>query len=181
MPKERKKMLYIFDLDGTLRGTLSNKPCPNDIEDQYLLPGVEKKLKELHQEGHVLAVASNQGGVSWGWMTEMKSWEIALKTNQLLGGLLRDIRLGFYHREGIYRERYKDKSKPRPDMLLALIQDFESTPVQTCFVGNENVDKLAAQNAGCQFSWAHLFFGWGENIVSETPKGFFARKNGGKK
>ena len=61
-------MLYIFDKDNTLCRSKSGQKFINSVADQELIPGVAEKCAELRAQGHTLAVASNQGGVAWGYM-----------------------------------------------------------------------------------------------------------------
>lgn len=171
-------MLYIFDADGTLRITKSGKPCPNTWKDQASLPNVRDKLVNLKSEGHSIAIASNQGGVSWGYMSEYEAWQIMDYTNFLLARVVADIRLCFYHNKGDRKNRYLDKTKPKPDMLLELIEDFKTTKQDTVFVGNEFVDMETAKNAGIKFEWAHEFFNWQDcyNIeIVQSQNGYFPK------
>jgi len=167
-------MLYIFDLDGTVRITKSGAPCPNDIHDQVILPGVKEKLTKLKAQGHILVVASNQGGVSWGYMTAQQAKEIANETNRLLGYLFSEIKLSFWHKAGKYRDKYPNISKPKPDMLQGLMREYGQAQTSSSYVGNQFADQQAAERAGVDFFWAHEFFGW-KNVIY-NPKGFFPRK-----
>ena len=105
---------YGFDLDGTLRATKSGKPCPNTPGDQFLLPNVKKKLIELRSETDNLYIISNQGGVSWGFMSEYDAWKITeyfVKLTGLLEGFeFVDIKLCFFHPQGKYSDRYSGLS-----------------------------------------------------------------------
>lgn len=176
-------MLYIFDLDGTLRVTKSGRPAPNENDDQVLLPNVREKLRSLYDAGHVLTAASNQGGVSHGYMTEWECWRIQEHLDVNLGHVLADIRLNFYHSRGQYRSRYTDKRKPRPDLLIELLRDFPDDSILghfaggiPAYIGNQYTDRQAAQAANIYFEWAHIFFGWRDVDIVETEKGFFPRE-----
>lgn len=166
-------MLYIFDLDGTIRNTLSGKPCPNEPCDQTILPNVLDHLNGLKSQGNKLAACSNQGGVSCGYITEYQAWKIAVETNNLLGWLLDDIRLSFFHCNGLKNFRYMDNSKPNPDMALQLMTDFAVKPEETIFVGNEYVDQECAKQAGIAFVWAHNFFKWPVDLLEWNKNGVF--------
>ena len=56
--------LYVFDKDGTLVHPKKDGYVESP-EDQVLYEGVRDKLDRLRSEGHVLAIASNQGGCDW--------------------------------------------------------------------------------------------------------------------
>lgn len=65
--------LYIFDKDGTLvagvpKADGKTRPA-NKPEEQILLLGVARKICQLRSQGHLIAIASNQGGCAWGVMT----------------------------------------------------------------------------------------------------------------
>jgi len=53
--------LYVFDKDGTVVHP-RNDGYVESPEDQVLYEGVRAKLDRLRAEGHLLAIASNQGG-----------------------------------------------------------------------------------------------------------------------
>jgi len=179
-------MIYIFDMDGTLRITKTGRPCPNDPTDQVLLPGVKDRLSSLKNNGDSIFACSNQGGVSCGYMSANMAWMIAAETNVLLGGVLEDIEMCFYYPDAIYSDRYKDFAKPKPEMVYMLLDnvdgDIEENKKQTVFVGNEFVDQECAKNASVNFVWAHEFFGWKEESLMRTQRGvFFIRQDGQKK
>lgn len=56
--------LYVFDKDGTLVHPRKDGYVESP-EDQVLYEGVRDKLDRLRSEGHVLAIASNQGGCDY--------------------------------------------------------------------------------------------------------------------
>lgn len=55
-----------FDADSTLRVSRSGNVSANGPRDVELLPGVAQKLRALAEDGYLLAVVSNQGGVAAG-------------------------------------------------------------------------------------------------------------------
>jgi histidinol phosphatase-like enzyme len=56
--------LYVFDKDGTLVHSRKDGYVDSP-EDQILYAGVRDKLDRLRADGHVLAIASNQGGCDY--------------------------------------------------------------------------------------------------------------------
>lgn len=169
------KKCYIFDLDGTLRITKSGRPCPNNIEDQDLLPGVKEKLQGLVDNSCFLFSASNQGGVSFGYMCERQAQNITSRTNELLGNTITGMHHAFFHPGGRYNYRYKDIRKPKPDMINSVLrgdhfQEFDKG--EAIFIGNAYSDRDCARNAGVDFEWAHDFFAWKKDFVVENEHGF---------
>ena len=57
--------LYAFDLDWTIRGTISGKTFPEHTGDWQLLPNRLEKIKELQKANKDIAVLTNQGGLIW--------------------------------------------------------------------------------------------------------------------
>lgn len=64
--------LYLFDVDGTLVRSFMREG-PGGARPEYhlveVLPGRIDRLRELIDEGHHLALVSNQGGVAMGYQT----------------------------------------------------------------------------------------------------------------
>jgi hypothetical protein len=62
--------------------------------DQILKPGVFEKLAELREQGHTLAIASNQKAVAKGWMTLAEAEELMTICAKKVGGVdpMNDLR-----------------------------------------------------------------------------------------
>jgi histidinol phosphatase-like enzyme len=50
--------------------------------------------------------------------------------------------------------------KPRPGMVLRLLAHFEVEPEDAPYVGDLDLDRVAAKAARVPFRWASEFFGW---------------------
>lgn len=150
--------LIIFDKDGTLtRGPEEHRP-PNTPSEQVVLPGVVEKCADLRQRGIRLAIATNQGGVAFGYMSEETAWDLVRAVAQNIAA--EAWTLCPHHPQGTI-ERYTGNSecrKPVPGMLLDLIQYFDVRREQTLHVGDRDIDQEAAARAGCDFAWADEFF-----------------------
>ncbi len=169
------KKFYIFDLDDTLRLGVNGKFVrAGKFEYQIPLPGVIRKLQELVKEGVTIFIATNQGFPSFGKTSELQVWKnIIYFTDIVLSGMVKDVRLSFYHPDGPVKERYVNKRKPKPDLLLELMTDYEIKKEDTIFVGNAPSDKTAASIAEIEFIWAYDFFGWNKEDVSlNEPYGY---------
>ncbi|MGC9467356.1 MAG: HAD-IIIA family hydrolase [Anaerolineae bacterium] len=180
MSTKAPTLLYIFDVDGTLVENFGIRP----------LPDVQEVLTRLKDEGHHLAVATNQSGPAWGLETGdskypeaaalgRRFWEIA-RLLPLLQEVpwfvaVGDPRLSLdvepYDQivqdlaEGagpleIYVSADWDWRKPGPGMLLAACRYYRVPPAQAIFVGDFETDAEAADAAGMGFAFADDFFGW---------------------
>ncbi len=155
-------MLIIFDKDGTLIASHGNRPA-NTPDEQILLPGVVAKLAALRRAGHTLAIASNQGGVAWGILSEAQAQALVKDAAQKVGGVhfwrccCYDERAAFKN-PGNPFARPSRRRKPAPGMLQEIMRAAKESPVQTLMVGDSLADEQAALSAGCRFIWAANFF-----------------------
>lgn len=154
---ETRYKLIIFDKDGTIAGGPEDRP-PNALHEQYMLPGVRERCQELRERGIRLGVASNQGGVAFGHLTEAEAWELVEDAAKQIGA--EDWTMCPHHPEGKIKRYTKacPRRKPAPGMLLDLMQHFDVRRDDTLYVGDREEDREAAQHAGCNFAWAGEFF-----------------------
>lgn len=160
--EKKKYKLIIFDADDTLRFcTVKGQPCPNKPGEWALLDNVQAKLSTYDwgspQEGKVgYGIASNQGGVGMGYFSE----EMAFR-------LLKDTfvaAFGFEAHDEIIQmctpKPHIDSEcrKPKPGMLLEIMNFWKVKPSDTLFVGDMESDQKTAKNAACDFIWATEFF-----------------------
>ncbi|MEP0806553.1 MAG: HAD-IIIA family hydrolase [Chloroflexota bacterium] len=158
--------LIIFDKDGTLVGVpdpAANRPA-NRPEEQVLLPGRLEKIKALRKQGMRIALASNQGGVAWGFITYDQAAALMADCARKIGGadIIRfcphDARAAGKPNA---REHYAIQCgcrKPAPGMLQDIMAFLRVTPEETVFVGDRDEDRTAAEAAGVRFMWADEFF-----------------------
>jgi D-glycero-D-manno-heptose 1,7-bisphosphate phosphatase len=137
-------MLVIFDLDGTLT---PQRPSSTAAFEFKLLPGVREKCARLRAQGHVLAVATNQGGLRKG-LDEREVMQVLEWTRRELGVS------AYRYASG----RTPGRKKPAPGMLVELMRELGFPPDETTFVGDAESDRLAALAAGVRFAWAKEFF-----------------------
>jgi D-glycero-D-manno-heptose 1,7-bisphosphate phosphatase len=150
--------LIIFDKDGTLAEGPEERRPPNTLAEQVVLPGVIEKCAVLRQRGVRLAIATNQGGVAFGYMSEGTAWDLLRTVAQRIDA--EAWILCPHHPHGTI-ERYRgdcDCRKPRPGMLLDLMQYFDVPRGETLHVGDRDIDREAAARARCDFAWADAFF-----------------------
>jgi D-glycero-D-manno-heptose 1,7-bisphosphate phosphatase len=146
-------MLFVFDKDNTLIFSYPCRPA-NTVAEQILLPGVAEKCAELRAAGHILAIASNQGGIASGKVTREAVYEMM--------GQITNIVCTHSYRYCPHSSRRDecDCRKPKPGMILSLMAEFKVPVSDVVFVGDAESDKEAAEAAGVGFEWAKDFFGF---------------------
>jgi D-glycero-D-manno-heptose 1,7-bisphosphate phosphatase len=153
--------LHIFDADGTLRWTtVPGQPCPNRPGEWRLMPNVKETLRNMHwgPGGSLLGVASNQGGVALGYLTQEMAY-------QLIEATLVEA-IGFIPPRTMIEmcvcppDAQCACRKPNPGMLLRIMRALEVGPEATLYIGDLEIDQEAAKRAGVAFMWAHEFFQW---------------------
>ncbi len=152
--------LIIFDVDGTLVNTKSGATFRKSAQDWQWMPGRLTKLAELKQAGVRMAIATNQGGVAFGYM-EVADILRELQAMARIAGIPKGGLYICYTHPKASIEQFRavdNRRKPGPGMLLEAMRDFEASPEETLYVGDLPEDEEAAKNAGCQFIWAGKFF-----------------------
>lgn len=154
--------LVIFDKDNTLIAACGKRPA-NAPAEQVPLPGVVAKLAQLRSLGYKLAIASNQGGVAWGFLTESQAQALVKDAARKVGGV--DFwRCCCYDERAVVRNpsspfaQPSRRRKPAPGMLREIMRVAQVTPAQTMMVGDQESDRQAAEAAGVRFVWAKEFF-----------------------
>lgn len=150
--------LYIFDVDGTLTTTASGETFRKNAADWKWLPGRREALARLDQQGAMLAIATNQGGVAFGLLNaqEIRA-ELASMADQ---AHITYVTMCFTHPKAKLPEYREDSPcrKPGPGMLLEIIESAGVPKEDTLYVGDRPEDEQAAKAAGVAFQWADDFF-----------------------
>lgn len=154
--------LYIFDKDNTLVfNSVNPNKSPNKTEEQKVLPNVLEKLAELRTQGHMIAIASNQGGVAWGFISFDQARELMQDCANKIGGAHwqfcpHDLRAAG---KGVVQYAIAcECRKPMPGMIEELGSRWGYLMENIIFVGDQESDRQAAENAGVKFIWAKDFF-----------------------
>jgi D-glycero-D-manno-heptose 1,7-bisphosphate phosphatase len=151
----------IFDADDTLRRTtVPGRPCPHGPDEWELLPHVHATLSRTswgQANGPLLGLASNQDQVGYGHLSVTMARR-----------LLRDLAIaatGTAPPEPALQlcphplDVSCECRKPHPGMLLSIMGYYGIQPERTVFVGNDDVDREAAERAGVAFMWSVSVFG----------------------
>ncbi|SRR5229473_372765 len=151
--------LIIFDVDGTLVTTKSGETFRKTADDWQWLPGRIEKLGDIFKQGVILGVATNQGGVAFGYMEEGL---IAHEIDRLRDVVpIQWIEICYTHPNASIPEYYHandPRRKPGPGMLHQIMHYAQIEPIHTLMVGDRPEDEQAARNAGVAFMWADKFF-----------------------
>jgi HAD superfamily hydrolase (TIGR01662 family) len=165
-------MLYIFDKDSTIVkpvGPNGNLPASKPSE-QVLYDGVAQKCDQLRNDGHILAIASNQGGVAFGLVSRENAIGMMKDAADKIGASL--FALCSCHPKGevLGAVRNSVYRKPGPGMIQYLMDALGFAPQDTVFVGDLDSDRQAAEAANVKFEWADDFFNRLEEEVVEVAE-----------
>jgi len=162
-------LLYIFDKDGTLVSGAIARPT-NTPEEQVLLPNVKRIICKLRKRGDKIAIASNQGGVAWGFITYEQADELLKDCAKKIGGV---DAYEFCPHDDRKNEPCECR-KPKPGMILKIAERLGFGVVDDIvFVGDQDSDEQAARAAGVAFVRADVFFdpkGWGYKPRKHNPE-----------
>jgi D-glycero-D-manno-heptose 1,7-bisphosphate phosphatase len=156
--------LIIFDKDGTLIEGLGGRPA-NSTSEQRLLPNVRKACDDLRAQDYLLAIASNQGGVAWGFISRSQAYRLVNDAADKIGDAdtiaccCYDPRAA-ERNPGNFYAKASNRRKPQPGMLIDIMRRLNVAPKDTLMVGDRESDQAAAAAAGIKFVWAAEFFGW---------------------
>lgn len=148
--------LIVFDADGTLRRTLvPGQPCPRHPREWALIEGVRERLQREPPDVE-FAVASNQDQIGYGLIDESMACEMLLDLLRMASGrrIAQEAVRYCPHRSDVACAC----RKPAPGMLLSLMDLYCVRPEETLFVGDGEVDRVAARRAGTRFAWANDYF-----------------------
>ena len=137
--------LVILDREGVINRAVQGYVLgPEQFEP---LPGSLEAIARLHHAGYRVAVATNQAPLSRGLFDMAMLNTIHQRMCRLVeavGGRIDAIAICPHSPEQDCNCR-----KPRPGMLLELIDRFGALPAQTTMIGDTPADVLAGLAAGC--------------------------------
>ena len=138
-----------FDRDGTL---IKHVPYLSNVKDVHILPTVIDALVQLREHNIDLFVVTNQSGIGRGFFTIDEYFVVESYINRLFmehGISFKKTYFCPYHPEhgiGDYKKDSEDR-KPKPGMLLSLMNEFNLSAHEVVMVGDNPVDIGAAHNA----------------------------------
>ncbi len=141
----KKYKLIILDRDGVVNQ--DSKFYIKSPDEWIPISGSLEAITKLNKAGYKVAVASNQSGIARGLFSEEMLQKIHTKMHA-------EIAKADGHLDAIvYCPHHPDDNcdcrKPKPKMLLDLMQQFNVTTAETLFIGDKDSDVATAKAAGC--------------------------------
>lgn len=136
-----------LDRDGVINEVLSDRvKFVNTPEDFYLLDGAAEGIRKLNEAGYKVFVATNQGGVGLGFMTEEDLHHVHSKMEkdlEELGAFIDDIAYcpDIPHAKSRCR-------KPSPGMMSDLAEAYDIDLTLSYMAGDREPDIQAGKSAG---------------------------------
>lgn len=151
--------LYIFDADNTIRVCTSHDShYPRTIEEQQPIEWMRERVATIDWSNDLFGVASNQAGIAKGEFNQLHAeWLVRMAVRGVTNAnhwVRPQIRV-CPHRSAMGCAC----KKPSPWMLLDIARSFYVPLAQVTYIGDMDLDKLAAASAGVRFEWAWDFCG----------------------
>lgn len=160
VPEMQVKPVLVLDFDGTIRrNKFDHKSFINKESEIELMPGIEERIWAYRDKGYLIAGATNQGGVAFGYKLPPDVDSEIKHTIELFDrNPFHYIKACLHHEKGNV-EPFCHRSlirKPNYGMLvLAEAELFNYGYVvdwdRSIFVGDSDDDRLCAEAAGIEF------------------------------
>ena len=131
-----------LDRDGVLNERPPKHEYLTSLQAFRWLPGAREAVGRLAAAGWVLAVVSNQRGISRGLVSQ--------EAIEAIDGELRaaGVAAAYYCPHGL--DDGCDCRKPRPGLLLRAAADLGIEPAASWMIGDDETDVAAGRSAGCR-------------------------------
>lgn len=139
----------VLDRDGVLNVRPGRAEYVRSMRDFRWIPGSLEALRILHEASTRVIVVSNQAGIARGVMTDDDLAHVHAAMCAEAEGAGGHIDAVYYCPHGW--DEGCECRKPRPGMLFAAQRDWALDLSRTPFVGDDERDRLAANEAGMPF------------------------------
>jgi D-glycero-D-manno-heptose 1,7-bisphosphate phosphatase len=141
-----KQKAIFLDRDGVLNHEIND--YITKVEDFKILTYQIAPLKRLHDEGYLLIVITNQGGISQGRYTESALQEMHNLLFDAFEAQGAKITHAYYCPHHPTVSEPCECRKPLPGMLLEAIATYNIDPTLSVMIGDKLRDVEAANTAG---------------------------------
>lgn len=117
-PDQESVTVAFFDADSTLRMSKRGSPSPNGPDDVMLLPGVAAGLSHAVEQGDLVAIVSNQGGIAYGYLTFAQAQAALAETARLLAD--KGAQIHYFD----FADAYDENRKPGTGMATRLEENL---------------------------------------------------------
>jgi D-glycero-D-manno-heptose 1,7-bisphosphate phosphatase len=136
------KAIFVSLNSNTLVKTKSGNDYPQNEDDWEFVTGILPKIKKAYNEGYIVCLVSNEGGIQAGHTTmEQVKNRINAIQKELETYLRCSVNVAFC---GYLDSYYK---KPKPGMAYQLALELELALGESIMVGNSNNDSKFAKYA----------------------------------
>lgn len=158
VPSSGLRPAVFLDRDGVLNADFG---YVGKVERVVMMPGAAAAVRRINAAGFFAFVVTNQSGIARGLYTEADYFAVRAHIHGILAGQGARIdaeRYCPFHPEGTLPAFRHDSPwrKPRPGMLLDLMDRFPVDPARSLLIGDKASDLEAAAAAGIA---GHLFPG----------------------
>lgn len=149
-----KRTAVFLDRDNTI---IEDSGYIDDPDKVRLLPGAAEAIRGLHEQGHMVIVASNQSGVARGLFSEATLSLVHQRLESLLAEQNATIDAAYYcpflpGSEAVVEAYRKDSDlrKPNPGMLVRAAKEHDLDLRRSWMIGDSRRDMEAGHRAGCR-------------------------------
>jgi histidinol-phosphate phosphatase family protein len=142
---QKKRPVLLLDRDGVLVEKMPKRKYVTSFQEYKPLEANWLGLRELAEKGYDFIIATNQPGVALG---EVDPVFLSQLHQRIVSDLLeRGINILAIYVCPHHWDENCECRKPRPGMLLQAMSDFHLKSDETLYIGDDDRDLAAAQNA----------------------------------
>jgi D-glycero-D-manno-heptose 1,7-bisphosphate phosphatase len=142
LDKAPKYRAVFLDRDGTLMDEVNF--C-NDPAQVRVVPGAAESLAELHRNGWLNIIVTNQSGIGRGRFTTADYHAVNAELFRQLGGF---IDAAYFSPD--HPDHATPRRKPGTGMIMEASREHGIAPEKSWLIGDKDSDVLCGQTAGCK-------------------------------